>query len=304
MAAGEIRLAYGRWSAGADPIVGVHALTASHMNFIGIAERLAGRRSVWAPDLRGRGASDKPEGPYGMDQHADDLLASMRSAGIGRAVVVGHSMGAYIGAAMAARAPEMVAGLVMLDGGYLLDVPPGLDLDQLLDALLRPQMERLRTTYPSRAAYLEQWRSLPAIPPEAWGPWVEAYLDYDLGGEAPELRPRPLEVAVREDFRSMADKPKARRRLRAITCPVMVIRAEDGVAPGQPPIIPDQVMQEIRQCLPEVEEHLLPGTTHYTIALAEPGVSQVADLIESFTARCLNSAAVQVEANSGGRKTK
>jgi pimeloyl-ACP methyl ester carboxylesterase len=83
-----------------------------------------------------------------------------------------------------------------------------------------------------------------------------------------------------------------KQRLLAITCPVMVIRAEDGVAPGQPPIIPDQVMAEIRECIPSVEEHLIPGTTHYTIALADPGASAVADLVDTFAARCLDSTVI------------
>jgi pimeloyl-ACP methyl ester carboxylesterase len=193
-------------------------------------------------------------------------------------------MGAYIGTALAAEFPELVDGLIMLDGGYLLDAPPDFDADQLLDTLLKPQVERLRTTFESRSAYLEFWRRLPTIPAADWGPWVEAYLDYDLGGEPPALRPRVAEAAVREDFRSMAHKSEVTQRLLAVTCPVMVIRAPDGVAPGQPPIIPNQVMAEIRVCVPSVDEHLIPGTTHYTIALADPGASIVAGLVDKFAA--------------------
>jgi pimeloyl-ACP methyl ester carboxylesterase len=228
-----------------------------------------------------------------MRQHALDVGAAMQRLGLGRSVVLGHSMGAYVGTALAAEFPELVAGLVMLDGGYLLDPPPGFDPDKQLDTLLKPQVERLRTTFESRAAYLDFWRKLPTIPTRDWGPWVEAYLDYDLGGEPPSLRPRAAEPAVREDFRSMAQKQEVKQRLRAVTCPVMVIRAPDGVAPGQPPLIPDEVMAEIRECVPSVEEHLVPGTTHYTIALADPGASIVADLVDQFAARSLDSAVIR-----------
>jgi pimeloyl-ACP methyl ester carboxylesterase len=283
--AGEIELAYQLWPGRGHAIVGIHGLTASHVNFIGVAEKLAGRQPLIAFDLRGRGQSDKPPTGYGMRQHARDVAAAMRTLRLGRSVVLGHSMGAYIGTALAAEFPELVAGLVMLDGGYLLDPPPGFDADQLLDTLLKPQIERLRTTYESRAKYLEFWRALPTIPASDWGPWVEAYLEYDLGGEPPSLRARVAEPAVREDFRSMAQKQEVKQRLLAVGCPVMVIRAQDGVAPGQPPIIPNQVMSEIRECVPSVEEHLIPGTTHYTIALADPGASIVADLVDKFAAR-------------------
>jgi lipase len=285
--AGEVELAYRLWPGQGAPIIAIHGLTASHVSFVGIAERLAGRRPLLAVDLRGRGQSDKPDRGYGMRQHALDVAAAMRSLGLGPSVVLGHSMGAYIGAALAVESPDLVTGLVMLDGGYLLDLPAGFDPDQLLDTLLKPQVERLHTTYESMDAYLRFWRALPAFPAADWGPWVEAYLEYDLGGEPPALRARAAEPAVREDFRSMAQKPEVKQRLRGLTCPVMVIRAEDGVAPGQPPIIPDQVMAEIRECVPSVEEHLIPGTTHYTVALAEPGASAVADLVDQFASRCL-----------------
>jgi pimeloyl-ACP methyl ester carboxylesterase len=283
--AGEVELAYRLWPGKGSAIVALHGLTASHVNFVGIAERLAGRRPLLAFDLRGRGQSDKPASGYGMRQHALDVAAAMRSLGLGRSVVLGHSMGAYIGAALAAEFPDLVAGLVMLDGGYLLDPPPGFDSDQLLDTLLKPQVERLRSTFESRAAYLEFWRKLPTVPAADWGPWVEVYLHYDLGGEPPYLRARVAEPAVREDFRSMAVKSEVKQRLLAVTCPVVVIRAQDGVAPGQPPIIPNQVMAEIRECVPSVEEHIIPGTTHYTIALADPGASIVAGLVDKFAAR-------------------
>ena len=285
--AGGVELAYRTWPGPGPALVAIHGLTASHVNFIGIAERLAGRRAVFAPDLRGRGQSAKPEGPYGIRQHALDVAAAMAALGIGRTVVAGHSMGAYIGAALAAEFPELVAGLVMVDGGNLFDPPPGFDPDQLLDLLLKPQIERLRTTFTSRTQYLDFWRGLPTVPEAEWNPWVEAYLDYDLGGEAPQLRARALETAVREDFASMAKKPEVEARLRALTCPVLLIRAEHGVAPGQPQVIPDAVAAEIHAWVPQVEEHLVPGTTHYTIALGERGVAVVADLIDEFTTRCL-----------------
>ena len=289
--AGGVVLAYRRWPGPGPSLVAIHGLTASHANFVGIAERLAGRRAVFAPDLRGRGLSAKPEGPYGMRQHALDIAAAMGELGLGRTVVVGHSMGAYIGAALASEFPELVAGLVMLDGGNLIDPPEGFDPDQLLDLLLSSQIDRLRTTYQSRESYLEFWRGLPTIPAGDWNPWVEAYLNYDLGGDPPNLRARARESAVREDFASMAKKAEVRARLLSVKCPVLLVRAEHGVAPGQPQIIPDPVAAEIGTWVPELEQHLIPGTTHYTIALGERGVAAVADLIDDFTTRCLAVAA-------------
>ena len=281
-----VNLAYGYWPGAGLPLVGIHGITASYQNFAGIAERLAGRRPFLAFDLRGRGLSSKPVGPYGIDQHADDVALAMTRFGIGPTVVVGHSMGAYVACALAARHPELVAGVVLLDGGYLLDPPPGVDPASLLDTLLAPQVARLRQTFVSREQYFDFWRGLPTFTADEWGPWVEAYLDYDLGGEPPELRPQASEAAVRFDFSDMANRAAAEARLRATRVPVMLLRAEWGVAPGQPPVIPDAVLEGILTCVPDLEHHLLAGTTHYTIALADPGASIVADHIIGFTQRC------------------
>jgi lipase len=287
--AGGVELAFGLWPGAGPSLVGLHGITASYRNFAGIAERLAGRRPLLAFDLRGRGASDKPDHPYGMARHADDVAAAMGAFGLGPSVVVGHSMGAYVAAALAERHPHLVAGVVMLDGGYLLDMPPGLDLQAFLDALLAPQIARLSQTFPTVDAYLKFWRDLPTFTPADWGPWVEGYLEYDLGGEEPALRPRASEPAVRFDFADMADKPAATQRLRTMAAnavPVMLIRAEHGVAAGAPPIVPDQVRDEIVALLPEVDEHVVHGATHYTIALADPGATIVADLVAGFAGRC------------------
>lgn len=281
-----VSLGYGYWPGSGQAVVGLHGLTASFMNFAGIADRLAGRRPLLAFDLRGRGESDKPEGPYGVEQHAADVAVAMAQFGLGPSLVIGHSMGAYVAAALAARHPELVAGVLLLDGGYLLDPPPGVEIESLLDVLLAPQMARLRQSYPSRRAYFEFWRALPTFQPDEWTPWLEAYLDYDLGGHEPDLRPRALEAAVRADFVDLANRPEAEGRLRALRCPAVAVRAEHGVAPGQPPLVPDAVLSGMAECLPSLEHHFLAGTTHYTIALADPGASTVAGLVVEFAQRC------------------
>src|SRR2546427_6230267 len=127
-----VELAYGFWPGRGMPIVAIHALTTTYKTFVGIGERLAGRRPLFAPDLRGRGDSDKPERGYGMARHAADVVAAMRNMGIGPSIVVGHSMGAYVATLMAAEHPDLVAGLVLLDGGHPPKLPEGLDSDALL----------------------------------------------------------------------------------------------------------------------------------------------------------------------------
>ncbi|MDQ6731816.1 MAG: alpha/beta hydrolase [Actinomycetota bacterium] len=73
--------------------------------------------SLAAVDRRGRGDSGELPPPFGIDAHVRDMVAVLDALELERALVVGHSLGAYIAAALAATHPERVTGLVLVDGG-------------------------------------------------------------------------------------------------------------------------------------------------------------------------------------------
>jgi lipase len=281
-----VELAFGYWPGRGAPVVGIHGLTASYLNFVGIAERLSGRRPLFAVDLRGRGDSDKPEGPYGMAQHARDVAAAMRALGLGPSIIVGHSMGAFVATALAAQDPDLVSGVVMIDGGYVPDLPVGVDPAQILDATLAHRITQLRQTYESREVYRDFWRSQPSFPQDEWGPWMDAFFYYEVGDNGPGVRPKASEAAVRTDVAEAFKKEEIIQRLRSLRVPVRLLRAEAGFTPGQPPIFPDSMMGLFRECVPGMQEEIITGTTHYTILLGERGASRVADLIIEFAERC------------------
>jgi pimeloyl-ACP methyl ester carboxylesterase len=79
----------------------------------------AGFRAI-APDLRGFGRSDKPEGvdAYAFPVVLNDVLGILDQLGIDRAHIVGHDFGAALGWAMAMRAPERVDRLVVISVGH------------------------------------------------------------------------------------------------------------------------------------------------------------------------------------------
>ena len=281
-----VELAFGYWPGRGAPVVGIHGLTASYLNFVGIAERLSGRRPLFAVDLRGRGDSEKPEGPYGMAQHARDVAAAMQAMGLGPSIIVGHSMGAFVATALATQNPELVSGVIMIDGGYVPDLPVGVDAAQILDATLAQRITQLRQTYESREVYRDFWRSQPSFPPDEWGPWMEAFFHYEVGDEGPGVRPKASEAAVRTDVAEAFKKEEIIQRLKSLRVPAMLLRAEAGLRPGQPPIFPDATMVPFRECVRGMQEETITGTTHYTITLGERGATRVADLIVEFAERC------------------
>lgn len=108
---------------GSPPLVCVHGVSAYGGRFRKLAqERLTGFH-VLAPDLRGHGASTW-EPPWSAEQHVADLLAA---TGVERGVWLGHSFGARLVMELAARHPERVERLILLDPA--IQVMPHVALD-------------------------------------------------------------------------------------------------------------------------------------------------------------------------------
>jgi 3-oxoadipate enol-lactonase len=66
-------------------------------------------------DTRGHGASDAPEGPYSLEQMADDLHGLYTALGIRRSHWVGLSMGGMIGETFALKYPGVFQSMVLAD---------------------------------------------------------------------------------------------------------------------------------------------------------------------------------------------
>jgi pimeloyl-ACP methyl ester carboxylesterase len=100
------------------PLLLLHGWPEFWLTWEPVMTRLAGRFSLIAPDLRGFGDSDKPDGPYGPDQHTSDMLALMDALGIRRFGVVGHDVGGAVMQPLARTAPERLTGLFFFDFVY------------------------------------------------------------------------------------------------------------------------------------------------------------------------------------------
>lgn len=113
--AGGVRLAYRSWGpADAPPVVLLHALGEDSSDWAPVAAALASSWRVYAPDLRGHGASDWP-GSYTIEQLTTDLAAFFDALGLGQAALGGHSVGAPAAYLYAARHPDRVTRLILED---------------------------------------------------------------------------------------------------------------------------------------------------------------------------------------------
>lgn len=110
--------AHARVSTGARPrdelpLVLVHGFVISSLYLMPLARHLAPDVRVLAPDLPGFGESDKPDRVPHIAGLAEWLAGWMGAVGVPRAVMLGNSMGCQVVAALAARHPERVAGVIL-----------------------------------------------------------------------------------------------------------------------------------------------------------------------------------------------
>ena len=132
------------------PLLLLHGLLGSLVNWQGIARKLAGRHPVIVPDLRNHGRS--PQDPdVSYPAMAGDLLELMDDLEVAQVVPVGHSMGGKAAMWLALENPRRVEKLVVVDIAPVRY--PG-RLGPLLDALLELPLGQI-----GRRAEADQWLS-------------------------------------------------------------------------------------------------------------------------------------------------
>ena len=104
------------WTQVGEPttLVFLHLWGGSHRTFAPVIASLASGCAVVSYDHRGWGAARDLPGPYGISELADDALAVIAGLGLGRYVLVGHSMGGKVAQLVASRRPEGLAALALI----------------------------------------------------------------------------------------------------------------------------------------------------------------------------------------------
>ena len=83
-----------------------------------VMARLAERFELIAPDLRGFGDSDKPDGDFDPEDHAADIAGLIEALDLGPVGIVSHDIGATVAQQLARSRPELIAGLFFFNFMY------------------------------------------------------------------------------------------------------------------------------------------------------------------------------------------
>jgi pimeloyl-ACP methyl ester carboxylesterase len=107
---------YADFGGSGEPVVLIHGLGGSHLNWMAVADDLARDHRVYAPDLRGHGLTPLGQGQQATLEANQALIERFLQEVVGGpATLVGNSMGGRLSMQVAAARPDQVSRLVLVD---------------------------------------------------------------------------------------------------------------------------------------------------------------------------------------------
>lgn len=207
----------------------------------------AGFRLV-APDLRGFGESDAPDGPYTIDLFADDLVALLDHLEIDRATIGGMSMGGYVLFNLLERYPERLSGACFITTRAHADDEAGKQRRfHLAQEVMTFGPQVIAESFEEILFAGETLRERPRLVGEVYG-WMTGTDSRGLAGGL-------LAMRERKDYTDL---------LPTITLPALAIGAEDDRA------APPEKARELVAAIPGCRLCIIPRAGHMA-NLENPG---------------------------------
>jgi pimeloyl-ACP methyl ester carboxylesterase len=268
--------------AGRTPIVLVHGLGGSHLNWVSIAPALAEHTRVFALDLAGFGLTPGRGRSTTVTANAHLLDRFIREIAGGRVVLVGNSMGGMVSLLHTSAHPNTVAGIALIDPS--IPVPRQLPDIQVASRFLLyavPFFGEQYLAYGNRRM-TDRQRVLRVVelcfadPSRASGTVLDAATALAAHRrEVPDQEADFLEAA-RSLMRVLARPQRYEQVMRSIDCPVLLIHGE------RDRLVPVSAARKVAADNPHWQTVLLPDVGH-TPQLEAPG--DVIDIIVSWLQR-------------------
>ena len=257
------------------PLVLLHGVASSSRIFILLGPILGQRFRALALDQRGHGESAKPDDGYDFDSVTKDLKSFIDALELERPVIVGHSWGGNVAMQYAADYPDRVAGLVLVDGGFLeISARPGATWEQAERQMAPPDMTHLRAEELIEMA--KKWEL-----GTQWSEEIEAAIlgNFEIMPNG-KIRARLSRANHMQVVRALWDQ-KVSELAPNVVCPVLFIAAERAGSEGSERWMEMKRagIERAEGLLRQVEVVWMKDTIH-DIPLHKP--RELAQLIEDF----------------------
>ncbi len=223
------------------PVVLIHGYTDSARDWVPLVPYLSPHLRLILVDLRGHGRSGKPECCYTRVDFAYDIKLLLDALHVGRADIVGHSLGSIIAQTFAELWPERTARVVLISssGGRRPGAAPQAPKFDYA-AAIRQLKEPID---PDSKFMIEWWSSPTPVDPDF------------IRRERQDAAAIPLQVwlAVLDQGLTDTDLQRTLPRLRAPT--LLIWGSAD-------PLMDEEVRQTLREALPQAEVKIFPGLGH------------------------------------------
>ena len=273
---GDLNVRYLDWGGDGPPMIALHGLASSAHWYDIVAQRLQEHGRMIAPDQRGHGQTTQAATGYDWQTLSSDIVGLMDHLGIDKAVVMGHSWGGNVAGNLAARFPQRVEKLVLIDGGFV-------GRRQQPEATWESFKERARPrdVTGNREEFLDRLRVQLA---ECWSDELERIVQTmvyeDEDGQIKDILHPDNHAQV---MRAMWDESPS-SSLPKVMCPTLLVPAgpRPERAGSEFAQMREEMVEMASKAIKNCQVHWIPNTMH-DIGYHKPG--ELAEVIIDFLAR-------------------
>ncbi len=236
------KLHYTDTGSGDETIVFSHGLLMSGKMFADQIEALKSRYRCIAFDHRGQGQSSVSESGYDMDDLTEDARVLIEELGVGPCHFAGLSMGGFVGMRLAARHPEIIKSLTIIDSSA------------------EPEPEENHGRY-GKLNFVARWFGLGLVAgkvmPIMFG---KSFLSDPTKAEARKYWKAQIasgdRLGITRAVKGVIVRKGILDEIGAIKCPTLVLVGDEDVA-----TVPDK-SRRIQGAVPGAELVIIPGAGH------------------------------------------
>jgi len=295
---------------GLGKVLLLHGAESTGSTFVPLSRRLVARElteaggrgyRLLAPDLRGWGESGELSFPWVLEQHLEDLRSlgatvcqgyegadghSTEGGSLPFDMVVGHSMGAYIGLLLHNRWPELFPRVVLIDGGYCSPLWLEMGQSEHYELVLRPVLDWLDEfagkSYSSLESFISACRDDPVFLGQ-WNEEIEQVLVREAVEEGTAWHRAVNYEACRETLLSFFYHREEIYEAGSGAFDGWLVRSGKGLN-GEDPYISDTALVEWRGRATRMEVLDLVDESHETMLLAPDGAERLVELLATLLA--------------------